>query len=179
MRRTGARRDTKIPQFAGQGLDWHFIGHLQSNKAKLVPGHFHWVHSLESVGLAQRLSQRAVHTGVVLNALIEVNITGDPRKHGVAPDALYALLDGLLAASLPGLALRGLMAMGPHGADEDRLRAAFSATRQLGEACRQRYALPAFTQLSMGMSGDYRAAILEGSTMVRIGTAIFGARATG
>lgn len=167
---------TKIPQFAGLGLNWHFIGHLQSNKAKLVPGHFHWLHSLESASLARRLSQRAQEVGVVLNALIEVNITRDPRRHGVTPDAVFALLEELVSASLPGLALRGLMAMGPYPADAKSLRTAFSATRQLRDVCAQRYALPDFTELSMGMSGDYAAAIQEGSTMVRIGTAIFGER---
>jgi pyridoxal phosphate enzyme (YggS family) len=167
---------TKIPAFAHEPLTWHFIGHLQSNKAKLVPGHFHWMHSLDSAGLAQRLSQRAEEAGALLNTLIEVNITGDPRKHGVAAGALLPLLDELLATSLPGIALRGLMAIGPYPATEMEVRRAFAAVRNLRDDAAQRYSLPGFTELSMGMSGDYAAAIQEGSTMVRIGTAIFGER---
>ena len=167
---------TKIPRFAHAPLTWHFIGHLQSNKAKLVPGHFHWLHSLESAKLAQRLSQRAQESGVLLHSLIEVNITRDPHKHGVSPEALFPLLDELLAASLPGITLRGLMALGPYPATDMQVRTAFAAVRQLRDEVVKRYALNEFTELSMGMSGDYPAAIQEGSTMVRIGTAIFGER---
>ena len=167
---------TKIPHFAGLGLDWHFIGHLQSNKVKSIPGNFTWVHSLQALPLAQRLSRLAHAQHATVNLLIEVNITRDPAKHGVAPEALPALIEQLLQANLPGITLRGLMAMGPHSADEQQLRSAFAAVRALRDDCAQRYALPGFSELSMGMSGDYVEAIKEGSTMVRIGTAIFGAR---
>lgn len=167
---------TKIPHFAGLGLDWHFIGHLQSNKVKFIPGHFTWVHSLHALPLAQRLSRLAHEQHATVNLLIEVNISRDPAKHGVAPEHLPALIESLLQAHLPGLTLRGLMAIGPHPAAESQLRSAFAAVRALRDDCAQRYALPGFTELSMGMSGDYVEAIKEGSTMVRIGTAIFGAR---
>jgi pyridoxal phosphate enzyme (YggS family) len=167
---------TKIPQFAGQGLDWHFIGHLQSNKAKLVPGNFAWLHSLDSASLAQRLSRKVAETGAPLQTLIEVNITRDANKHGVLAEALFPLLDELLRVPLPGIALRGLMAIGPYPASDVELRRAFAAVRRLRDDAAQHYPLPGFTELSMGMSGDYAAAIKEGSTMVRIGTAIFGAR---
>jgi pyridoxal phosphate enzyme (YggS family) len=167
---------SKMPAFADQPLTWHFIGHLQSNKAKLVPGHFTWLHSLDNAGLARRLSRKVVEIGVTLNTLIEVNITRDPGKHGVLPEALMPLLDELLGSPLPGLALRGLMAMGPYPAGEQELRRAFAAVRTLRDDCARRYGLTEFTELSMGMSGDYVEAIQEGSTMVRIGTAIFGAR---
>ena len=167
---------TKIPHFAGLGLDWHFIGHLQSNKVKFIPGHFTWAHSLHALPLAQRLSRLAHEQHATVNLLIEVNISRDPAKHGVAPEHLPALIESLLQAHLPGLTLRGLMAIGPHPAAESQLRSAFAAVRALRDDCAQRYALPGFTELSMGMSGDYVEAIKEGSTMVRIGTAIFGAR---
>ena len=167
---------TKIPHFAGLGLDWHFIGHLQSNKVKFIPGHFTWVHSLHALPLAQRLSRLVHEQRATVNLLIEVNISRDPAKHGVAPEHLPALIESLLQAHLPGLTLRGLMAIGPHPAAESQLRSAFAAVRALRDDCAQRYALPGFTELSMGMSGDYVEAIKEGSTMVRIGTAIFGAR---
>jgi hypothetical protein len=166
----------KMAQLADPQLEWHFIGHLQSNKAKYIPGKFHWLHSLDSLKLAERLARFAEERSAVLNTLIEVNITQDPAKHGVAPDAVAPLLNELLKAKRTGIALRGLMAIGTHPADEIEQRRAFAALRQLRDQCQQRFALPDFTQLSMGMSDDYVAAILEGATMVRIGSAIFGAR---
>jgi PLP dependent protein len=167
---------TKIARFAGQGLEWHFIGHLQSNKARFIPGNFTWVHSLDSVKLAQRLARLAQEQNTTVNALLEVNITRDPAKHGVVPEDIAPLLEQLLKANLSGIHLRGLMAIGPHPATESERRASFAALRNLRDDCAQRLALPGFTELSMGMSGDFIEAILEGSTMVRVGTALFGER---
>jgi hypothetical protein len=167
---------TKIPQFAGQGLEWHFIGHLQSNKARFIPGNFAWVHSLASVKLAERLARLALEQNTNINALIEVNITRDPAKHGVAPENVANLLEQLLKANLAGIQLRGFMAIGPHPASEPVRRASFAALRKLRDDCAQHFALPGFTELSMGMSGDFIEAIQEGSTMVRVGTALFGER---
>jgi pyridoxal phosphate enzyme (YggS family) len=166
----------KIARFPDQGLEWHFIGHLQSNKAKFIPGNFSWLHSLDSLKLAERLARFARDRQTTLNLLIEVNITRDPARHGVAPEAVARLLDDLLRADLAGLRLRGLMAIGPYPASPAEQHAAFAAVRDLRDACRGRFALPDFTELSMGMSGDYRAAIAEGATLIRIGSAIFGAR---
>jgi len=166
----------KIPHFTGRGLEWHFIGHLQSNKARFVPGNFSWLHALDSLKLAQRLARLAQERSTVVNTLIEVNVARDPRKHGVAPEALLPLLEQLLREDLSGIALRGLMAIGPHPAAEPELRAAFAAVRKLRDDCRRRFGAQDFTELSMGMSGDYIAAIMEGATMVRVGTAIFGGR---
>jgi len=167
---------TKIPQFSGQGLEWHFIGHLQANKAKHIPGNFAWLHSLDQFRLAERVARFASVAGVTVNTLIEVNISRDPRRHGVMPEQVPELLDQLVAAGLSGLVLRGLMAIGPHPASESEVRSAFAAMRTLRETCAARHALPGFTELSMGMSGDLEAAILEGSTLVRVGSAIFGER---
>jgi pyridoxal phosphate enzyme (YggS family) len=167
---------TKIPQFAGQGLEWHFLGHLQTNKVRFIPGNFTWLHSLDSLKLAQRLARQAQEQNAAVNVLIEINITRDPAKHGVAPDAATALLDQLLQNDLAGIQLRGLMAIGPYPATETERRAAFAALRVLQDNCAQRFALPGFTELSMGMSGDFAEAIAEGATMLRIGTAIFGGR---
>lgn len=167
---------TKIPAFAGQDLEWHFIGHLQSNKARHIPGNFAWLHSLDSLKLAERVSRFAGEAGTTLHALIEVNIGRDPARHGVDPGRAMALLEQLVDAGLPALVLRGFMAIGPHPATEAERRAAFAALRALRERCVERLALPEFTELSMGMSDDYHEAILEGSTMVRVGTAIFGNR---
>ncbi|MFL6656168.1 MAG: YggS family pyridoxal phosphate-dependent enzyme [Sulfurifustis sp.] len=166
----------KITHFAARGLEWHFIGHLQSNKAKFIPGHFSWLHSLDNANLAQRLSRLAQEKRVTLNALVEINITGDTKKHGIAADALFTLLDQLLDETLPGIRLRGLMTIAPFPAATSEIRNAFAALRALRDDCVQRFGLSDFTELSMGMSGDYVEAIKEGSTMVRIGTAIFGER---
>lgn len=166
----------KIARFPDEPLEWHFIGHLQSNKAKLVPGHFGWLHSLDSLKLAERLARFARERDAIVNALIEVNITRDPAKHGVAPEALAPLLDQLLRADLTGLRLRGLMTIGPYPAGMPEQRAAFAAVRELRDVCRNRFALAEFTELSMGMSGDYPSAIAEGATLVRVGSAIFGER---
>ena len=167
---------TKIPSFAGRDLEWHFIGHLQSNKAKFIPGNFTWVHSLDDLKLAQRLSRVAQDKHGTVHSLIEVNVTGDPNKHGVAPSRLLPLLDELAHADLPGIRLRGLMTIGPYPASERERRVAFEQLRELRDGARERFSLPDLTELSMGMSGDYADAIAEGSTMVRIGTAIFGER---
>jgi pyridoxal phosphate enzyme (YggS family) len=167
---------TKIPALASHDLEWHFIGHLQSNKARFIPDHFAWLHSLDSLKLAQRLSRLARERGAIVQALIEVNIARDPNKSGVLPEALMPLLEQLLKEDLPGLPLRGLMAIGPYPAAEADIRRAYAALRALRDDCRKRFALGDFTELSMGMSGDYVEAIQEGSTLVRIGTAIFGER---
>lgn len=164
----------KIPQCQDPDVEWHLIGHLQSNKAKHVAGGFAWLHSLDSVELAQRLER--VCAGNRLNALVQVNLTEDPRKHGVTEAQLFHLLDELLQARPDHLQLRGLMAIGPHAAPESELRATFARLRMLGARCREQFHLPDFTELSMGMSGDFAAAILEGATFVRIGSAIFGER---
>lgn len=166
----------KIPQFAGQELEWHFIGHLQSNKSKLIPGNFTCLHSLDSFKLAQRLAQQAQERDITLDCLLEINITRDPAKHGVLAEHVGPLLDQLLKANLANVTLRGLMTIGPHPATETERRAAFAALRELRDRCTQQYSLPGFTELSMGMSGDFLDAIAEGSTLVRIGTAIFGQR---
>ncbi len=167
---------TKIPHFQNRGLEWHLVGYLQSNKAKFIPGNFAWTHSLDSMKLAQRLSCLAQDKHVIVNTLIEINITRDPKKHGVAPDQLFPLLDRLSRENLPGIELRGLMGIGPYPAAKTEMRAAFAAVRKLRDDAVRRFALSHFTELSMGMSGDYTEAIMEGATMVRIGTAIFGER---
>jgi len=166
----------KIPHFKDKPVTWHFIGHLQSNKARFIPGNFSWLHSLDSLSLAQKLSRFAQDQSAIINILIEVNASRDPKKHGVAPDALLDFVEKLSAANLPALSLRGLMTIGPQEAPEKEIRRCFASLRELRDACQQRFALPRFTELSMGMSGDYTEAIKEGATMIRIGTAIFGDR---
>jgi len=167
---------TKISHCASKSLEWHFIGHLQSNKVRHIPGHFDWLHSLDTVKLAQRLSRLASENRVVVKTLIEVNVTRDPAKHGVDPDQLPALLEAMLKESLPGIALCGLMCMGPQDGNETELRSSFASLRTLRDSCQRQFSLPGFTELSMGMSNDFVEAILEGATFIRVGSALFGAR---
>lgn len=167
---------TKFPKFAGQKLEWHFIGHLQSNKAKQIPGNFTWIHSLDSAQLALRLARLATERSTIVNGLIEVNITRDPAKHGVTTENVAPLLDALLESGHPGLCLRGLMTIGPHSGSVAACRACFAQLRELRDECQKRFGLKDFSELSMGMSSDFVEAILEGSSMIRIGTGIFGER---
>ncbi len=163
----------KIAALQERAPQWHFIGHLQSNKARQVAARFAWIHAVDSLHLGQRLSEAAVRSGISLNLLLQVNVARDPAKHGLDPDQLYAVVETLLP--LPGVELRGLMTIGFQQADPARTRASFAALRGLLEGCRQRFG-DGFTELSMGMSDDYTLAIEEGSTMIRLGTALFGAR---
>lgn len=157
----------KIEALAGQGLAWHLIGHLQRNKARLVPGRFAWVHSIDSLALAQELSRRADAAGARVRCLVEVNVAAEPQKHGMPPAELPPFLDA--ATPLPGLSFEGLMTVAPFGAGETALRRVFAALRGLAAA----HGLP---ELSMGMSDDLEIAVEEGATMVRIGRAILGDR---
>lgn len=157
-------------------IEWHLIGHLQSNKARFVPEVFSWVHTLDSVSLARRIGDAAHAAGVTINGLIQVNVAGDPRKHGVAPEALPPLVESLLGANIAGLSLRGLMTIGRLDAGSADTQRAFAGLRALRDDVVRKFGLPAFGELSMGMTGDFEAAIAEGATMVRIGSAIFGGR---
>ena len=149
------------------GLEWHLIGPLQSNKTRLVAERFDWVQSVESEKIARRLSeQRPAHLAP-LNVLIQVNVSGEGTKNGVAPAEVQGLAEAIWA--LPRLRLRGLMAIPEPGADAARYR----ELRSLYERLKGRFR---FDTLSVGMSDDLELAIAEGATMVRIGTAIFGAR---
>jgi len=153
------------------GLSWHFIGALQSNKTRAVAERFDWVQSVTSLRLARRLSEQRPGNLPKLNVLVEVNVDASPTKSGVAPESLMALLEG--ACGLPGIALRGLMAI-PDPAPEEELRRKFLRMKALfDEANAAGFALDT---LSMGMSADFELALACGSTMVRIGTAVFGAR---
>jgi pyridoxal phosphate enzyme (YggS family) len=162
----------KVEALAGMGLEWHFIGPLQSNKTRLVANHFAWVHSVDRLKIAERLAeQRDVHLPP-LNVCIQVNVSGEASKSGVAPADLPAL--AMAVAALPRLRLRGLMAIPEPTSDVALQRARFASLRRLRD--RLNAAGLALDTLSMGMSDDLEAAIAEGSTMVRVGTAIFGTR---
>ena len=156
--------------------EWHFVGHLQSNKAKMIPGNFDWLHTLDSIKLATRLSESMLKSTGVLNVLLQVNIAGDRNKFGLPASAVFPFIDNLLNASLDGIRLRGLMTIGRRDATLDERRADFSALRDLRNSCTTRFDLTGFSELSMGMSGDFEAAIAEGATLVRVGSALFGPR---
>jgi pyridoxal phosphate enzyme (YggS family) len=168
---------TKIPQLNNQALQWHFIGHLQSKKAGKIPGYFQWIHSVDSLKLAQKLSHAMASNSKnsILNCLIQVNVSGEDSKSGLKPDAVRPFLREVLDQRFPCLSWRGLMTIGVRG-DEQQTRQAFSQLRELQQSCRDEFALAEFDQLSMGMSGDYCLAIAEGATLVRVGTSIFGQR---
>jgi pyridoxal phosphate enzyme (YggS family) len=156
----------------GTALQWHFIGPIQSNKTRPVAEHFDWVHTVERVKIAQRLSQQRPGGMAPLNICLQVNISGEASKSGAAPAELRELAQQV--ALLPNLRLRGLMALPEPTAEFEQQRAAFRQLRLLYEQL-QADGL-ALDTLSMGMSGDLRAAIAEGATMVRVGSAIFGSR---
>ena len=162
----------KIAALAGLGLEWHFIGPIQSNKTRPLAEHFDWVHSVDRFRVAARLSaQRPVPLGP-LNVCLQVNVSGEASKSGVLPAELPALAEAV--AALPRLRLRGLMCIPEPTDDVALLRSRFALLRELSEATRIR-GIAADT-LSMGMSHDVEEAVAEGATMVRVGTAIFGER---
>jgi PLP dependent protein len=153
-------------------LEWHFIGPLQSNKTRAVAEHFDWVHSVDRLKIAQRLSEQRPDNLPVLNVCLQVNVSGEASKSGVAIAEAPAIAHQI--AALPKLKLRGLMSIPEPAGDLDAQRAPHRELRELFE--RLRHDGLALDTLSMGMSADLEAAVLEGATIVRVGTAIFGAR---
>ncbi|ROL77254.1 YggS family pyridoxal phosphate-dependent enzyme [Pseudomonas vranovensis] len=150
-------------------LTWHFIGPIQSNKTRAIAEHFDWVHSVDRLKIAQRLSEQRPGNLAALNICLQVNVSGEASKSGCTPEELPALASAI--AALPRLRLRGLMAIPEPTDDEAAQLAAFTRVRELQASLQ----LPLDT-LSMGMSHDLEAAIAQGATWVRIGTALFGAR---
>jgi len=162
----------KIAALSDLPLAWHFIGPIQSNKTRAIAEAFHWVHSVDREKIAVRLSEARPAHLPPLNVCIEVNVSGEASKSGVAPEALAALAKRV--SLLPRLALRGLMAIPEPTQDAELQRRRFCALRELKDALVG--AGIALDTLSMGMSADLETAIAEGATMVRVGTAIFGER---
>lgn len=165
----------KIEALKGESILWHFIGHLQSNKAKYAVKLFDLIHSVDSSKLAKELNKRAGTLGKVQQILIQVNISGEETKSGI--DAEQALEIVHKVSRFENLAIRGLMTMPPFFNAPDKVRPYFRALKDLQDVIRKE-AIPNvdMTELSMGMTGDFEAAIEEGATLVRIGTAIFGER---
>jgi PLP dependent protein len=153
------------------GIEWHMIGHLQTNKARIVAPVIAAIHTVDSTYVASEIGKRAAKLGRTIEVLIEVNVAKDPAKSGCAPYELEAVIDAVRAS--PALALKGLMTMPPYAADPERSRPFFAGLRALQTLHGGAAVLP---ELSMGMSHDLEAAIAEGATIVRVGTAIFGER---
>ena len=153
-------------------IEWHFIGPLQSNKTRPVAEHFHWLETLDREKIARRLNDQRPQEQPPLNVLIQINISGEAQKSGVLPSELPAF--AALVSELPGLRLRGLMCIPEASDDTDLLTQRFQAMRALWQQLHSEY--PDIDTLSMGMSADLELAIANGSTEVRIGTDIFGAR---
>ena len=156
-------------------LELHCLGHLQTNKARAAVGLFRCIQSVDSLHTAQALQKRCEEAGIRIDYLIEINSSGEASKSGYADLELFRReLEGML--ELPRLRPRGLMTIGPLGPDAAAVRAAFRATKRLFDETTGRLGSPDFDTLSMGMSGDFGLAVEEGATLVRLGTAIFGAR---
>jgi pyridoxal phosphate enzyme (YggS family) len=163
----------KLDALADLELTWHFIGRLQANKTRAVAERFHWVHGVDRWRIAARLSAQRPPSAPRLNVVLQVNIAHEAAKAGVDPAQAPQLVTA--TATLPRLAVRGLMCILPEQMDAAARRSAFAGLHRLLQECNAHGA--ALDSLSMGMSGDFEAAILEGATHIRIGTALFGPRA--
>ncbi|GGO78073.1 UPF0001 protein [Marinobacterium nitratireducens] len=162
----------KIEALADLDIEWHFIGPIQSNKTRAIAGHFDWVHSVDRAKVARRLSEQRPGGLAPLNICLQVNISAEPSKSGCLPDEVEALAREV--ATLPNIRLRGLMAIPAASEDPEEQRRPLAAMRELLRQLQQEH--PGLDTLSMGMSADMEAAICEGATQVRIGTALFGPR---
>jgi pyridoxal phosphate enzyme (YggS family) len=165
--------EVKVAELGRTGVVWHLIGHLQRNKARKALPLFDLIHSVDSLELARDLAREAVRAGVTVHALVQVNTSGEETKSGFDAETVVGAIASMTA--LEGLAIDGLMTMAPFTDDERVLRGTFAGARAALDACRAR--VPSVgPELSMGMSNDYEIAVEEGSTIVRLGTVLFGQR---
>ncbi len=164
----------KFNALADLPIEWHFIGHLQTNKAKYAVRLFDLIHTVDSLRLASELNVQARKIDKVQNILVQVKIGAEKTKSGVIPDEAPELVDAI--SRLANLRITGLMAMPPFFDDPDRARPFFAGLRRLRDGIQAEYPGIDLRELSMGMTGDFEAAVAEGATLVRIGTALFGER---
>ncbi|MBQ5827295.1 MAG: YggS family pyridoxal phosphate-dependent enzyme [Bacteroidales bacterium] len=159
-------------------IQWHFIGHLQTNKLKMVLPYVALVHSVDSERLLQEINKYALKNNLKVKCLLEVFIAQEESKQGFSKDELFSLLDKLHREPMDGVEICGLMGMASFVEDRAQIAAEFDQLKAIFDQAREKYisTLPNFKELSMGMSGDYDIAVEKGSTLVRIGTSIFGAR---
>ncbi len=166
----------KIERLQNPGIEWHLIGHLQKNKARFCPGRFDWIHSVDSQELLELLEKQCALQSQPIQILLQANLSQENSKSGVSDyDNLCRLLEK--TQDCQWLRCRGLMTMAAATDDANKIRKTFSQLRTWLEKLRNEFTLTTFTELSMGMSSDYRIAIAEGATMIRLGTALFGERA--
>ncbi|GAB2598403.1 YggS family pyridoxal phosphate-dependent enzyme [Spirosoma areae] len=166
----------KQPQLPAD-VEWHLIGHLQTNKVKYIAPFVTLVHSVDSLKLLQEIDRQAAKVNRIIDCLLQIHIASEETKFGLSPDEAEALLNEPTVSNLHHVNIIGLMGLATNTDDDDQIRREFRGLKQLYDklAQRQRPAVH-FSELSMGMSGDYRIAIEEGSTLVRVGSAIFGSR---
>jgi hypothetical protein len=164
----------KIPQMP-EDIRWHLIGHLQRNKVKYVVGKVYLIHSVDSLRLAEEISREAVKQNTEVNILLEVNAAGEESKFGAAPSEVLTLAEQI--SVLPGIHIRGLMTIAPYTEKEEENRVYFEKLKQISvDIAEKNIDNVCMNVLSMGMTGDYRVAVEEGATYVRVGTGIFGER---
>ncbi len=154
-------------------LEWHLIGHLQSNKCRDAVRFFNMIQSVDRMSIAEEINRHAQNAAKDIPVLLEVNVAGEASKHGFSPDALIEHLNAI--NELPRLEIHGLMTLAPWTPEPEKVRPIFRRLRGIKEECEQLLGAP-LSHLSMGMSGDFEVAIEEGATMVRVGSAIFGTR---
>ena len=170
----------KIGELSAYPVSWHFIGTLQSNKAKYVVKLFDLIHSVDSVKLIMEINKQAEKIGKIQDILIQVNVAGEAQKSGISPEQALDMLKAV--SELENISVKGLMTMPPYFNDPEKVRPFFKQLRELGNRLQKELSDLSYTdnirldELSMGMTGDFEAAIDEGATLVRIGTAIFGER---
>lgn len=162
-------------EILGHNVAWHFIGHLQTNKAKAAVHLFDLIHSVDSLNLAKELNKQAQQQGKVLPVLLQVNLSGETTKFGAREKEIFQVIEEL--STMEGLLVKGLMTMPPYFEDPEASRPCYVELRKLSERlAQQKLSRISIEELSMGMSNDFEVAIEEGATLVRVGTAIFGAR---
>ncbi len=161
-----------------QDIEWHMIGHLQSNKVKYIAPFVHLIHSVDSLKLLQEINKQAVKNNRVISCLLQIYIAKEDTKFGLSPDEAQSLLESEAFTSLANIQIKGLMGMATFTENQDQVRAEFKSLRQLFDIFKNKYILPNtdWQEISMGMSGDYQIAVEEGSTLIRVGSSIFGAR---
>jgi len=161
-----------------QDIEWHFIGHLQTNKVKYIAPYISLIHAVDTLKLLREIDKQASKVGRLIDCLLQVHVAKEETKFGFLPDELREMLEGSEWKELKNVRIRGLMCMATNTDNEQQIHHEFSEVKDLFDEIRARHfsAAPSFTELSMGMSDDYHIAIQEGSTMIRIGSLIFGQR---
>lgn len=155
--------------------EWHFIGHLQTNKVKVIAPYVHTIHSVDSLRLMDEIQKRTAATGRLINILLQVHIAQEENKHGISPEALPEIMHGFQESAYPHLRLTGLMGMATQTQDAEQIRSEFRLLYSLFQQIKKEFKIndKSFKEISMGMSDDYLIALEEGSTMIRIGSLLF------